>query len=665
MLCFTGLILITNQSFGEKLDSTSMVPDSLTTVIENDLLREDDLFEQFQSESDHLQPLDDMTWRREHPYNLNTITEEELESLPTVSPFEVTAFTAFRTAAGKITAIEQIKAIEGIGEELFEKVSPYVTVNTRTSLVRFRSRTTRDLQPRRGDLDGTFAGSSLKSYNRILLEGRDIQAGALFEKDGGERFSNGFVSGYASVKNLGFLSQVVAGDFNMEAGQGLVLWRGTSFGKGSVAVSVMRKSALGAQPYRASDEFNFFRGVAASSSIALESGRIEATAFLSRRLLDATVDTSDEVSGFYKEGLFRTQNELTKQKAVAEQVVGGRLQFVGIEGWNVGSTVSRSTFDKTIFSDRTYEFTGHEQDVIGLDAAATIGRLSAFAEIARSGDRALAGIVGTMLNVGSKSSIALTYRDYGPAFNSFHANGFGERSDTKNERGFYFGVDVWAFRWLRLSGYVDQFTFPWRTYSAPLPTSGHEILLQTDATFSRKLDLTVRFTRKSTDGTEADVDIYGRETRPIVNRAQQKYRLAANYKATPRVYLKGRLEFTEVRYTPLNMREHGYLLYQDVRVSLPKKLVIEGRLVFFQTDSYDSRLYEYENDLRGVFSNPALYGKGRRWYVVARYDVSTMVTLSLKYSETQKEGVTSLGSGSTEVIGDLDNRITLQLDVTL
>jgi hypothetical protein len=269
------------------------------------------------------------------------------------------------------------------------------------------------------------------------------------------------------------------------------------------------------------------------------------------------------------------------------------------------------------------------------------------------------------MNLGNKSNIALAYRDYGRAFNNFHASGFGERSETKNESGFYFGADLQALQWLKLSGYIDHFKFPWRTYSDPLPTTGHEVVFQTDAAFSPRLDLTARFSHKLTEGTEADVDPYGRDTRPIVNRGQDKYRLTVSYKATPRVYVKGRLEFTAVDYGQLQKREQGYLLYQDFRYGISRRFSIQARLIFFQSDSYDSRLYEYENDLRGVFSNPALFGKGRRWYLVVHYNIASMLKLSAKYAETQKEGVTSMGSGVSEIMGDLDNRLSLQIDIVL
>jgi hypothetical protein len=295
----------------------------------------------------------------------------------------------------------------------------------------------------------------------------------------------------------------------------------------------------------------------------------------------------------------------------------------------------------------------------------TFGSLSAFGEIARSNDMSFAGICGAFFSINAQSTVVVLYRDYGRGFNNLHASGFGERSDTKNERGFYFGVDVAAAKWLKLSGHVDHFRFPWRTYFNPLPTGGQEILLQTDVGVSNQLDVAVRYFNKSVEGAETDVDAFGREIRSIVPRTQRKYRLTATYKAAPSITAKGRIELTTVDYAIPGRGERGYLFFQDLRYRISKHLSATTRLIFFDTDSYDSRLYEYENDVRGVFANPALYGKGRRWYLVIDYSPSRTFSLSAKYSETLKEGVTAIGSGVTEIQGPLDNRLTVQIDLAL
>ena len=105
------------------------------------------------------------------------------------------------------------------------------------------------------------------------------------------------------------------------------------------------------------------------------------------------------------------------------------------------------------------------------------------------------------------------------------------------------------------------------------------------------------------------------------------------------------------------------MFYSDFRFNPIEKLSIDGRVIFFQTDSYDSRIYEYESELEGVVSNQGLYGKGRRWYVLLKYKPLQFLSLSGKYAETYYDGAKSIGTGNDEVIGDFKNRLSLQLDI--
>ena len=58
----------------------------------------------------------------------------------------------------------------------------------------------------------------------------------------------------------------------------------------------------------------------------------------------------------------------------------------------------------------------------------------------------------------------------------------------------------------------------------------------------------------------------------------------------------------------------GFLAYTSFRYS--KDFVFESRLVFYETENWESRIYAYEYDLPGKFTIKQLYGSGRRFYVV-------------------------------------------------
>jgi hypothetical protein len=86
------------------------------------------------------------------------------------------------------------------------------------------------------------------------------------------------------------------------------------------------------------------------------------------------------------------------------------------------------------------------------------------------------------------------------------------------------------------------------------------------------------------------------------------------------------------------------------------------RFSTFFTDDYDSRIYEYENDLPHVYSNHALFGKGSKWYVMVTIKPTAAIKLWLKYRRLVLEGVESIGEGFTKLDGDMRQDIHFQLE---
>ena len=494
-----------------------------------------------------------------------------------------------------------------------------------------------------------------------------MTAGALFEKDAGERTCDGFVSGYVSMRDVAFLSRIVLGDYVVEAGQGLVLWRSSAFGKGAETLVAAMRVAQGVQPYRSADEFHFLRGGAATASFDIGELITEMSLFYSRRVLSASA-TESGLESFYEEGLFRTESERARKSAVVERLLGTRATLRSENAWTLGTTFYRTTFDKPILAKRLFEFEGADATALGLDGELVIRgnnellqQTRLFGEIARAGGNAALG--GIVLSLAPTTHLALVYRAYSPTFFGMHAYGFGERTDTKNERGFYFGVDVQPMRIVRVSGYLDHYTFPWRTFTNPLPASGRDVLVNVVASPNRALELALRYTDKLQETTRASTDSLSRSVRPMVERKQQTLRLTAIVHAQRNIRVKGRVELTTLRYPLLNREERGVLSYSDLQMHLSRSLTTEVRLIVFHTPSYDSRVYEYENDLRGVFTNTALYGKGWRWYLLLRWKPLSGISFSAKYAETRKDGVAAIGSGVMEILGDVDNRFAMQLEV--
>ena len=130
-----------------------------------------------------------------------------------------------------------------------------------------------------------------------------------------------------------------------------------------------------------------------------------------------------------------------------------------------------------------------------------------------------------------------------------------------------------------------------------------------------------------------------------------------------KVKFRTRLEYIFIKYAVQENQESGFLTFQDVQYKPYNNLTVYSRIIFFQTDSFNSRIYEFENDLRGVMTNIPLFGKGMKWYLVVKYSFLNIFTLSLKYSELFEPEENYLGSGLSEINGNIDNRISFQLDL--
>ena len=124
--------------------------------------------------------------------------------------------------------------------------------------------------------------------------------------------------------------------------------------------------------------------------------------------------------------------------------------------------------------------------------------------------------------------------------------------------------------------------------------------------------------------------------------------------------MRGRFEYNNINLK--NSTEEGFITFQDIHFYLSSAINLYTRIAFFKTDSFNSAVYEYENDLPGTLISSALFGEGVRWYFVLKIKPYKLVTISCKYSETFKPKENSLGSGLLEIDGNLDNRFSIQLD---
>lgn len=647
----------------ESKRDTVTIADTLETLEEASV---ENLLEQAAQNGEESPLLDRLQQLEENPLELNDASAEELQVIPGVTSVIAQKILDARKNLRGFKRITDLREVEGIDDQLYAvlkrtaRVTPRVPAEFKVS---YRVRGVRDLQERRGYQDGTYPGSPWKAYNRLFASyGQNVSAGIITEKDPGEQRLNDFVAGFLSIRSKKPSLKLIGGDYSVEYGQGVTVWRSLGFSKSLDVILPARKSPRGIAPYSSAEENNFYRGAAAVVTLL----PIEVSGFYSYKRIDASVDSVGQITSAYGFGMHRTESELRRRRAVKEEVAGGRVQFALGNSFRLGSTYHMVRFEKPFLAKRLYDFSGHEARILGIDYDLLWRGINLFGEWARSHTGALGGISGAQINFAKGSDFVVSVRNYPRDFLSLHGFAFGERNGaTQNEFGIYTGLRLRVAPSVRFSAYYDQFRFPWRTATIPFPIHGKDFLLAAEVRPVRKFMLEFKYKSETKGDAISTVDALGRSVVELADRTQRNGRMTATFDVARELRLRGRVELVKVEYSAFADGGEGILLYQDFRWKPTRQLTIDARLIFFDTDSYDTRIYEFESDLRGTLLNPALYGRGRRWYTVAQYSLFNGVNLSAKYSETYRDDVKKIGSGPDEILGNVIHRLSVQIDIRL
>ncbi len=139
------------------------------------------------------------------------------------------------------------------------------------------------------------------------------------------------------------------------------------------------------------------------------------------------------------------------------------------------------------------------------------------------------------------------------------------------------------------------------------------------------------------------------------------YRFNITYRISPSIQLRSRVE-NVVYERGNNGKEKGWLMYQDITYKALKSPVsLSFRYALFDTDTYNARIYAYENDVLYAFSIPAYYYKGSRTYLTLRYNVVRGIDIWLRYAITFYSNKSIISSGTSEIQGSTRSEIKAQI----
>lgn len=636
------------------------------------LLQDDDTDAE---DSDIMDYLDEL---RRSPIDLNTAGRKELLSVPLITHHIADNILSYRAENYGFASKRELLAVSGFSDRLYELTAQFFTARKikhrktsdpnslqSRSKVSIEARTLfiHDLQLKKGFINGNYRGTNYRSANRLRfgfpLGSMKMNAGIATDKDAGESSHTDLLAGYVSVEGSGILRKLVVGDYRVSAGRGLSL-SSSHTGPKSTAF-IVRNNSFRLLPYASSGESDYFRGAA----LQLSHSRLSLHLFASIRSLDAATDSiSGEVKTVYADGYHRSSSEISRSDNLKESVFGAAvdLEYKGI---TAGAVHYIATYSPSLNKDtakKLYDIEGSRYSVTGLRINYGFRNLSLFTEAGMTHKFSPAFIAGITFNPGTELRANFIYRRFPYDFASPHSNAPGERSETGNEHGFLASVSIVPFKRLTVSAILDQYIFPYRTYYNTIPVRGKEFQVALDWKPESGLTFSIRLTKEDKEEMTDLTDEYGRSVSTAVVRSQSGIR--AGFALSGRsVSLRSRYEYRFVDYCGHTLSSKGNLLYTEISTAVLRPFDLTVRLIAFHTDSYDSRIYEFERDVTGVMSNLALYGKGMRWYVLLKSVPMPGIRITLKYSETLREGVKRLGSGNDEIDGNFLSRLSASIEV--
>jgi len=632
--------------FGLLVTNLPAANGQVNTTIEQQL---EVLAEADEAELEDDQFLQQLQQYKRHPLNINSAGVAELAQLKMLNPLQISSLLRYRTLLGPLLHLLELQAVPAWDVETIKKLLPFITVAEPVELRNelktrlkggdhiFLLRNSRVLQ---GAATGYPGSNDHLLFRYKYLFKNELQFGLTADKDAGERLFRGaqkggfdFYSVHFFARNLGPIKSLALGDFTVNLGQGLMQWQSLAFKKGADVLNIKRQGAV-LQPYSAAGEAAFNRG----AGLTLQKGAWQATGFASLKNISAnlvadTVSGGTHFSSILLSGLHRTPAELLDRKSVQHLFFGGAVSYSSRAvtiGFNAVSHHFSKNLQKRAEPYNALAASGKEFSSASVDYSVTHKNAHFFGEAALSEGGSGAFVSGLLVAVDPKVDFSVLYRNVAPHYNAINGNAFTENSLPTNEKGFYTGLSIRPKKGFRIDAYADHYHFPFIKYRVDAPSGGKDYLLQVSYQPNKIVETCVRFKseNKPVNETFSEAVIH-----PIGAALRQTLRFHFLYRFLPNFTLKARTDAVWYRARETGL-EKGFLAYTEGSANLIEKTSFNVRLQYFNTDSYNSRLYAYESDVLYGYSIPPFFGKGFRYFLNASYTAGKRCTFWMKWGHT-------------------------------
>ncbi|MRR23128.1 hypothetical protein EG830_09135, partial [bacterium] len=351
-------------------------------------------FEQILALSEEADPAsmpEELEELKESPVKINSGDEKEISRLFFLTEFQVMVLADHIRKNGSVVTLYELALLPAFDRNTVLLMAPYISLEPESMKVgKSYGRTMVTLTA-----SSRFSGSEsdaegVRSLLKVKQEQGRFSFGLTAEIDPGESFTfknapgADFLSGYIKYEGNGLVNTIIAGDFAVRAGEGLLFSSSRWMGSWLSSPSFMSGRSTAA-PFTSTEENGFFRGIC----LTLGSMNAGAVLFASANRIDARIlyaedSTVSGVTNLVRGGIHVTESQLEAHNSLTETVAGLRLT-AGADKVRGGLTASLTRFSLPFLPDMTepenlHAFTGDRLMNFAADIRAGAGPVLFFAE---------------------------------------------------------------------------------------------------------------------------------------------------------------------------------------------------------------------------------------------------------------------------------------------
>ena len=556
----------------------------------------------------------------QHPININKATREELEQLPFLSAQQVEVLVEYLYRYGEMKSLAELQMIPEIGPQVRKLLECFIYVGDGPKYApRIKHEVIANgrvpFYERKGD-DGDYLGDRYRHWFRYQMErGDNMKLGLVASKDAGEPFFAGknkygydYYSPYLQLRKMGRLETLVLGNFRASMGMGMVM--NNSFGLGKIAIlQNLGRNTIGLRAHSSRTE-GYLQGTGATVNL----GRgIRTMAFVSYAPMDATLNSDGSARTIITTGYHRTETEMAKKHNLRALKAGGTLRY-DVGRLHLALNALYNHLNRKLSPDKKQLYNLYKPEGTDFMNASIDygyrGRSWVLNGETATDDKGHVATINTIsLTTGSNINFLVLQRFYSYQYASLDALSYSDGGKVQNESGVYVGLSWQPSPTWQLSAYTDYAYHPWPMYRETGATYSLDNLIQCAYT-TDKWKLMARYRLK---------------TKEKAHRTRLSVEYTWKYLST-RTQLDG-------GYCVADGKEVGAMISENVAYTY-RWLRLNAGVGYFNTDSYNSRVYLYENGPLYTYQMQQFYGEGLRYWLMLRANVGRKLTLTAKLGST-------------------------------